>query len=493
MGSVGSARKADVRVAAAQQWNSSKFHVRKGCGIRIRVKPDSKWVDWFIESGPEGYDRSWLRPFKWMARVPDADWFALVCCIDRDLSSAFIVGPGIDCYIPSRDGELYFFANDAPFAYWNNNGQVEVKIEETNSDWPDQLFPHGALDFRKVHEEEKLLIHNSRQQFGAKDDEGSSPSTICLSGGGIRSATFSFGCLQTLDRNGLLRSFDYLSTVSGGGYIGSWLSALIATHPLEQLPAGKSLLDNETAKNAIDFLRDNSSYLTPRNGIFSGDTWSLITIFCRNLALNWLIILPLIGASLIFLRALVLLSSSVSSQHLFWLTLFFGMLALIYPIFVSGSSDVPQASFLANGWPRIRKFWMQPTQFVWGRAAPLGLTILSLSLWYFAETRQGTTSLPDGYNAIATRLAIFTFGTPAAALFVYGLIAACIRLIPLDSVIARGALAAIQTVASFGAVSLTLLVANHFLNTDILAHRICPDPIIRSPAFLPKTMLCCIH
>jgi hypothetical protein len=57
MGSAGSARKADVRVAAAQQWNSSKFHVRKGCGIRIRVKPDSKWVDWVIESGPEGYDR----------------------------------------------------------------------------------------------------------------------------------------------------------------------------------------------------------------------------------------------------------------------------------------------------------------------------------------------------------------------------------------------------------------------------------------------------
>jgi hypothetical protein len=25
---------------------------------------------------------------------------------------------------------------------------------------------------------------------------------------------------------------------------------------------------------------------------------------------------------------------------------------------------------VANGWPRIRKFWMQPTQFVWGRCCP---------------------------------------------------------------------------------------------------------------------------
>jgi hypothetical protein len=97
------------------------------------------------------------------------------------------------------------------------------------------------------------------------------------------------------------------------------------------------------------------------------------------------------------------------------------------------------------------------------------MTILSLSLWYFAETHQGPNSphsLPDGYNGIATKLAIFTFGVPAAALFLYGLIAACLRLIPLDSVISRCASAAIQTVASFGAVSLALLVANHFLNTD---------------------------
>ena len=47
MGLVGSEGKADVRVAAAEQWNSSKFHVRKGCGIRIcatQVYPGLKAV-----------------------------------------------------------------------------------------------------------------------------------------------------------------------------------------------------------------------------------------------------------------------------------------------------------------------------------------------------------------------------------------------------------------------------------------------------------------
>jgi Predicted esterase of the alpha-beta hydrolase superfamily len=56
-------------------------------------------------------------------------------------------------------------------------------------------------------------------------------SALCISGGGIRSATFGLGILQGLARCGLLDKFHYLSTVSGGGYIGSWLSAWIKNNP----------------------------------------------------------------------------------------------------------------------------------------------------------------------------------------------------------------------------------------------------------------------
>src|SRR5437868_9153575 len=52
-------------------------------------------------------------------------------------------------------------------------------------------------------------------------------SALCISGGGIRSATFALGAIQSLAEHGLLSQFDYLSTVSGGGYIGGWLSAWI--------------------------------------------------------------------------------------------------------------------------------------------------------------------------------------------------------------------------------------------------------------------------
>lgn len=68
------------------------------------------------------------------------------------------------------------------------------------------------------------MLEILRRKIHAKPDD-EKPSALCLSGGGIRSATFCLGVLQGLAKNGLLNKFDYLSTVSGGGYIGSWFSA----------------------------------------------------------------------------------------------------------------------------------------------------------------------------------------------------------------------------------------------------------------------------
>ena len=51
---------------------------------------------------------------------------------------------------------------------------------------------------------------------------------LSLSGGGVRSASFCLGVLQALDCTSALKRVDYLSTVSGGGYIGSTLSAAMS-------------------------------------------------------------------------------------------------------------------------------------------------------------------------------------------------------------------------------------------------------------------------
>ena len=76
------------------------------------------------------------------------------------------------------------------------------------------------LALRNVLEEEAAAIRPT-------GDRARPFSALCISGGGIRSATFALGALQSLADRGLLAQFDYLSTVSGGGYIGSWLSAWI--------------------------------------------------------------------------------------------------------------------------------------------------------------------------------------------------------------------------------------------------------------------------
>jgi hypothetical protein len=118
---------------------------------------------------------------------------------------------------------------------------------------------------------------------------------LCLSGGGIRSATFGLGVVQGLARKGLLDKFHYLSTVSGGGYLGSWLSAWIYHTSLPEVlhqlrrSSGRPLEPDPTP---IWHLRTYSNYLSPKLGLLSTDTWTLLATYVRNLFLNWLVLLP---------------------------------------------------------------------------------------------------------------------------------------------------------------------------------------------------------
>jgi multisubunit Na+/H+ antiporter MnhC subunit len=130
---------------------------------------------------------------------------------------------------------------------------------------------------------------------------------LCISGGGIRSATFGLGILQGLARCGLLEKFHYLSTVSGGGYIGSWLSAWIRNHPngirgvvedLKRRP--DSTLHPEP--QPVRHLREFSNYLAPRTSLTSVDFWTLITTFIRNMFLNWLVLISWLAAAMMIPR-----------------------------------------------------------------------------------------------------------------------------------------------------------------------------------------------
>lgn len=100
---------------------------------------------------------------------------------------------------------------------------------------------------------------------------------LALSGGGIRSATFNLGLLQGLRDLGILSIFDYLSTVSGGGYLGAFWSAWIARKPAERGGDFPTVAATSRAECAeVEHLRRFSNFLSPRVGLLSYDTGRMV-------------------------------------------------------------------------------------------------------------------------------------------------------------------------------------------------------------------------
>ena len=126
---------------------------------------------------------------------------------------------------------------------------------------------------------------------------------ICFSGGGIRSATFNLGVLQGLAASDRLNSFDYLSSVSGGGYIHQFLASWIACEDIDKVKKQLQPLPGPPSERGfwpepLRWLRRYSNYLTPRAGLFTADTWVAFAIWARNTFLNQIV---LIAAMLIVL------------------------------------------------------------------------------------------------------------------------------------------------------------------------------------------------
>ncbi len=126
---------------------------------------------------------------------------------------------------------------------------------------------------------------------------------LALSGGGIRSATFSLGVLQALARSGLLRYVDFLSTVSGGGCAGGFLGALVSRDRQGDTPgiafAEQQLADSQSPP--MRWLRKNGRYLAP-NGI--GDAVMAASVYVRNLVALQVVILAALIA-LVFAAAVL--------------------------------------------------------------------------------------------------------------------------------------------------------------------------------------------
>ncbi len=188
---------------------------------------------------------------------------------------------------------------------------------------------------------------------------------LAFSGGGIRSATFNLGVLQALAEKGLLRKIDYLSTVSGGGYIGSWLAAWIERATLrtvEENLSGRGLTRQEEFEgpHPIKFLRQYSNYLTPRLGVMGADTWTFIATYLRNLTLNLLILTPALVFFLMVPRLLLWLYDRVARSASFetlmwpWLLLGLAITAVLMNLSTLLESDQAPKDYAAYGPWRVQ-------------------------------------------------------------------------------------------------------------------------------------------
>jgi hypothetical protein len=217
-----------------------------------------------------------------------------------------------DYALLERDAEARLIAE--LFAAKASNRPAPDEQVQLNRLMLEAVFPEAVVtvDTRQL----TLLFDALRNLPGAEPTH----TALCLSGGGIRSAAFSLGVVQQLARCGVLDKFDYLSTVSGGGYTGSWLSSWAHRRPqglsgvvqalntpARRKPGNSGAkasaalagagTDNFTAKinpapAPVAFLRSYSHFLNARAGLFTADTWTWIGIYLRNLTLNWMVIIP---------------------------------------------------------------------------------------------------------------------------------------------------------------------------------------------------------
>ena len=240
---------------------------------------------------------------------------------------------------------------------------------------PDVL---AALDARaKRHAEartaarERSLVPNAPPGAAPpeeRDDDMEPLGTgLALSGGGIRSATFALGVLQAIAQGGHLSRFDFLSTVSGGGYAGSWLSAWIKRDGFAAVDS--ALRDPYREPPQVSWLRRYSNYLAPHVGLLTLDSLTLTTTWLRNVMLNLAVLVSLGALALVVPREIALLAAGAHADAFPWQS--WGWLCTI----LGGVIGIVAIE------PRIPKRMRDALARDLGSPVPIAVALLLTGLW----------------------------------------------------------------------------------------------------------------
>ena len=173
--------------------------------------------------------------------------------------------------------------------------------------------PYGTAGRGDINRAEAHAIRDRRKNVGASrqvaDDETPHDAFgLAFSGGGIRSASFALGVAQALGEKGLLKEADYVSTVSGGGYTGSFITRRLGAVKPQTSPADPSrgVIDKPKGPDTPAI-----SYLRMRAGYLSGDgfkrRWLMACHMISGTLLNWMAPLLLLLLPAFFLSLLVVI------------------------------------------------------------------------------------------------------------------------------------------------------------------------------------------
>jgi hypothetical protein len=270
--------------------------------------------------------------------IIDEAWARVVCdACSVDISGGLV--PALNALIASRDlsqlrvsPAITDTGRDLIDHYDDyTEGVTDGRRREINRRIVDDAFL-GAV---KLHRDTRLSA--LYKKLHARSD-ADARTALCISGGGIRTATFALGIIQGLAGARILDKFHYLSTVSGGGYIGSWLSSWARRHPSGIAGVQNDLVRADTAVEGIKpetpkserptkkidpeprplrHLRAYSNYMSPKLGFLSADTWTMASMYVRNLLLNLLVLIPILAAVLAIPRlfAMLLRHDTQFPQH----------------------------------------------------------------------------------------------------------------------------------------------------------------------------------
>lgn len=146
-----------------------------------------------------------------------------------------------------------------------------MQAEARNTSTSRGHLKYGVLNLSGVEgvdsmnaEEARLLTARRTGKLPSGATEVHDAVGLAISGGGIRSATFALGVTQVLARQGVLKDVDVLSTVSGGSYLGSFISSVLNVPDQD---VGMGVKDLPFARNGeiesapIRHLRNHSKYL----------------------------------------------------------------------------------------------------------------------------------------------------------------------------------------------------------------------------------------